>query len=118
MHTADANREKLKSLCQIAGSYFYAAQLIAEQTQRLLSVDSIKAWGCDPATKRARSCPDWAVKALERSLKRSPKKRKNRITSLTGSSRATKNNLLAETKYDVVVERNTQCIETIGQSGI
>ena len=69
-HIADANRAKLRNLCQTAGSYLYAAQLIAKQTQRPLSVDSIKAWTCDPATKRARSCPDWAVKALERSLKR------------------------------------------------
>jgi uncharacterized phage-associated protein len=64
------NRVRLKALCRLAGSYFAAAQRIAKQTQRPLSVESIKAWTCDPATTRARPCPDWAIKALERNLKR------------------------------------------------
>jgi hypothetical protein len=66
----DANRVKMKTLCRVAGSYSSAAQLIAKQTQRPLSVDSIKAWTCNPATGRARPCPDWAIIALERSFKR------------------------------------------------
>lgn len=70
----DANRMKLILLCRVAGSYLAAAQLIAKQTQRPLSVDSIKAWTCSPVTKRSRPCPDWAVIALERSLKRFTKK--------------------------------------------
>lgn len=63
-----ANRIKMKALCRAAGSYAAAARRIAEQTQRPLSVESIKAWTCDPKTSRARPCPDWAIKALERNL--------------------------------------------------
>jgi hypothetical protein len=64
-----ANRIKMKALCRLAGSYSAAAQRIAEQTQRPLSVESIKAWTCDSTTTRARRCPEWAVRALERNLK-------------------------------------------------
>lgn len=67
------NRKKFKDLCQLAGSYSSAAQLIAIQTQRPLSVDSIKAWTCNPSTSRSRPCPDWAIYALERRLKRTLK---------------------------------------------
>lgn len=67
-----SNRDKMKELCRAAGSYAAAADLISRQTQRPLSVDSIKAWTCDPLKKRARPCPDWAIKALERYLRRRP----------------------------------------------
>lgn len=65
---AEKNRQKLKELARFAGSYSKAAHLIAEQTQRPLSVDSIKAWTCNSAAKRARPCPEWAIVALERRL--------------------------------------------------
>ncbi|WP_255344229.1 hypothetical protein [Herbaspirillum sp. RV1423] len=64
------NRERMKNLCTLAGSYPAAAALIQEETQRPLSVDAIKSWTCDPAAKRARTCPDWAVEVLENRLKR------------------------------------------------
>lgn len=73
--SSQTNRTKMKALCRLAGSYSAAARRIACQTQRPLSVESIKAWTCDPAITRARPCPDWAVKALERNLKRVRKKR-------------------------------------------
>jgi len=74
---ANANRMKMILLCREAGSYAAAAHLIAKQTQRPLSIDSIKAWTCNLHTKRARPCPDWAINALERSIKRNAKKTKS-----------------------------------------
>jgi hypothetical protein len=62
------NREKIKELCEAAGSYSIAAKLIAAETQRRLSVDAIKSWTCNPRSTRARTCPDWAIQALEKKL--------------------------------------------------
>jgi hypothetical protein len=62
------NRIRMKELCRIAGSYKAAAALIADQTQRPLSLDSVKAWTCNASASRARTCPDWAIRALERKL--------------------------------------------------
>lgn len=67
------NRERMKELCALAGSYPAAAALIEEETKRPLSVDAIKSWTCDPAAKRARTCPDWAVDVLEKRLKKAKK---------------------------------------------
>ena len=63
------NRERMRKLCGLAGSYSDAAQLISEQAIRPCSKESIKAWTCNPATTRARTCHDWAVNALEARLK-------------------------------------------------
>ncbi|MGZ3239125.1 MAG: hypothetical protein ACXWJK_01890 [Burkholderiaceae bacterium] len=62
------NREKIKELCGAAGSYSIAAKLITAETQRSLSVDAIKSWTCNPDSSRARTCPDWAIRALEKKL--------------------------------------------------
>ena len=62
------NRERMKALAARAGSYPEAARLIAEETRRPLSTDAIKSWTCDPSIVRARTCPDWAIEALERKL--------------------------------------------------
>ncbi|HEY8102813.1 MAG TPA: hypothetical protein VIF82_18900 [Burkholderiaceae bacterium] len=62
------NREKIKELCEAAGTYSIAAKLITEETKRRLSVDAIKSWACNPNSTRARTCPDWAIKALEKKL--------------------------------------------------
>ena len=63
----------MKDLCAQAGSYPAAAALIEAETKRPLSVDAIKSWTCDPAAKRARTCPDWAIEVLEKGLKKSKK---------------------------------------------
>lgn len=63
------NRERMRKLCGLAGSYSDAAQLISEQAIRPCSKESIKAWTCNPATTRARTCHDWAVNALEARLR-------------------------------------------------
>jgi hypothetical protein len=47
-----------------------SASLIAEQTQRPCAPRTVRAWLADPATPSARPCPDWAVEALERRLKK------------------------------------------------
>jgi len=60
----------MKELCALAGSYPAAAAIIQAETKRPLSVDAIKSWTCDPDTKRARTCPDWAVEVLETGLKK------------------------------------------------
>lgn len=60
----------MKELCAAAGSYPAAAALITEETKRPLSVDAIKSWTCDPTTKRARPCPDWAIEALQNKLRK------------------------------------------------
>jgi len=70
------NREKIKQLCETAGTYSIAAKLIAEETERHLSVDAIKSWTCNPDSSRARTCPDWAIQALERKLKNLPRSAK------------------------------------------
>lgn len=62
------NRERMKELCALVGSYPAAAAMIQVQTNRPLSVDAIKSWTCNPAARRARPCPDWAIEALERGL--------------------------------------------------
>lgn len=63
------NRERMRQLCEIAGSYAEAAQHITEQTMRPCSREAVKSWTCDPKTSRARTCHDWAVLALETRLK-------------------------------------------------
>ena len=65
----ELNRERMRRLCELAGSYKEAAKLIAEQTMRPCSEDSIKSWTCDSQATRARTCHDWAVLALETRLK-------------------------------------------------
>ena len=63
------NRKKIKELCEVAGTYSVAAKLITAETNRPLSVDAIKSWTCSPDSSRARTCPDWAIAALEKKLK-------------------------------------------------
>ena len=62
----------MKALALHAGSYSAAAKLIAADTKRPLSIDAIKSWTCDPGTLRSRTCPDWAIEALERRLGMQP----------------------------------------------
>jgi hypothetical protein len=63
------NRERMRELCELAGSQTKAAEMIAEQTMRPCSVESVKSWTCTLGTSRARTCQDWAVLALETRLK-------------------------------------------------
>lgn len=63
------NRERMRELCELAGSQGEAARLIAEQTSRPCSIEAIKSWTCDPGTTRARNCQNWAILALEARLK-------------------------------------------------
>jgi hypothetical protein len=65
------NREKyLRLLEQASVTQVDSAGLIAEQTQRPCSPRTVRAWLTDPTTPSARPCPDWAVDALERRLKK------------------------------------------------
>lgn len=63
------NRERMRQLCEVAGSHAEAARLIAEQTMRPCSREAVKSWTCDAGISRARTCQDWAVLALETRLK-------------------------------------------------
>lgn len=63
------NRERMRELCEIAGSYEDAAELIREHTMRPCSRETIKSWTCDPEITRARTCHDWAILALETRLR-------------------------------------------------
>jgi hypothetical protein len=62
------NREKLKYLCGVAGSYSAAVKLIIDQSKRGLSVDALKSWTCNAESSRARRCPDWIIEVLEKQL--------------------------------------------------
>jgi hypothetical protein len=65
------NREKYLELLEQSGiTQVESATLIAEQTQRPCAARTVRAWLADPATLSARPCPDWAVEALERRLKK------------------------------------------------
>jgi hypothetical protein len=65
------NRDKyLELLAQSGITQVKSASLIAEQTQRPCAPRTVRAWLADPATPSARPCPDWAVEALERRLKK------------------------------------------------
>lgn len=64
------NREKLLDLMSRAGiTRERAAQAIAEETKRPCSWRAIQAWVANPALKSARTCPDWAINALEARLR-------------------------------------------------
>lgn len=65
------NREKyLQLLAKTGVTQVDSAKLIADQTQRPCSPRTVRAWLADPQTPSSRPCPDWAVEALERRLKR------------------------------------------------
>jgi hypothetical protein len=65
------NREKYLTLLSQGGvTQVESASLIAEQTQRPCSPRTVRAWLAAPETPSARPCPDWAVEALERRLKK------------------------------------------------
>ncbi len=65
------NREKYLALLTEAGvTQVESASLIADQTQRPCSPRTVRAWVATPETPSARPCPDWAVEALERRLKK------------------------------------------------
>lgn len=70
---ATDNRARMRQLCALAGSQQAAADLIAKHTRRPCSTDAVKSWTCDPDSSRARTCQSWAVKALEKELKRAGK---------------------------------------------
>lgn len=59
------NHIRLKELATLAGSFCTVAALIEAYTMRPISSDTIKSWTCDRLSKRARPCPDWAVRTLE-----------------------------------------------------
>ncbi|MGY6259001.1 hypothetical protein [Caballeronia zhejiangensis] len=65
-----ANRDRMRALCELAGSQAEAAALIAKHTRRPCSVSAIKSWTCSPDSTRARTCHEWAVEALEKELKK------------------------------------------------
>lgn len=65
------NRKRIKELCEVTGTYSVVAKLLAEETNRRISVDAIKSWTCSPESSRARTCPNWVIAALEKKLKNS-----------------------------------------------
>lgn len=71
IRAAEPNRKKLHALIEDAGILQReAAQLIAQQTMRPCSLRSISSWLAGPESpNNARPCPEWAVHALESSLK-------------------------------------------------
>lgn len=59
------NRSKLKTLLEKHSlTQARGASLICAQTQRPCSVRAIRSWLASPEKPSARSCPDWALKAL------------------------------------------------------
>ena len=68
------NQEKYAALLAAAGiTQAASAELIAAETQRPCSVRAVRAWLADPSKPSARECPEWAVQALERRLKKNKK---------------------------------------------
>lgn len=65
------NQEKyLALLAESRVSQVESATLIAVQTQRPCSPRTVRAWLASAEVPSARHCPDWAVEALERRLKK------------------------------------------------
>lgn len=65
-----SNQEKLRNLLIKGGvTQAEAAVLIAEETKRPCSVRSVRAWLADVGLSSSRTCPDWALQALESRLK-------------------------------------------------
>jgi hypothetical protein len=68
------NRERFLALLAESGvTQVESAGLIAEQTQRPCSARTVRSWIASPETPSARPCPDWAIEALERRLKKRKK---------------------------------------------
>jgi hypothetical protein len=65
------NRDKfLKLLAEFEISQATSAELIAKQTQRPCSPRTVRSWLNDPEKPSSRPCPDWAIEALEKQLKK------------------------------------------------
>lgn len=65
------NREKFLALLADAGiTQVQSAELIAAQTQRPCSARTVRAWLAADDTPSSRPCPDWAVEALEKRVKK------------------------------------------------
>lgn len=63
------NRERYRRLLAEHGlSQADSAALICEYTRRPCSVRTVRSWLNDPDKPSSRSCPDWAVSALEQAL--------------------------------------------------
>jgi len=64
------NQEKLKQLISTASiTQREAAELIAAQTSVPCSERAVRSWLADSEKSSARSCPEWAILALEKKLK-------------------------------------------------
>ncbi|MNR15759.1 hypothetical protein D3C85_1323150 [compost metagenome] len=62
-------KDKLLWLIEQSGvTQAQAAELIAQETKRPCSVRSVRAWLAAPDKSSARTCPAWAVNALETRL--------------------------------------------------
>jgi hypothetical protein len=69
-HDSMTNRDRYLQLLALSKiTQVESANLIAAQTQRPCAPRTVRAWLATPGTASARSCPDWAVEALERRLK-------------------------------------------------
>jgi hypothetical protein len=67
-------REQFQQLLDDHGiTQAQSAALICHQTQRPCSVRTVRSWLNDPDKPSSRPCPEWAVKALEKALRRSEK---------------------------------------------
>lgn len=66
-----SNQEALRSLIDRASiTQGMAAEYIAKETKVPCSERSVRSWLADSTRVSARPCPDWALKALEKKLRR------------------------------------------------
>lgn len=66
-----SNRDRLHNLIEISTiSQVRAADIIANQTARPCSVRAVRSWLANPEISSARTCPDWAIEALIKGLKK------------------------------------------------
>ncbi|MNC30506.1 hypothetical protein D3C75_787920 [compost metagenome] len=64
------SKDKLLWLIDKSGvTQAQAAELIAQETKRPCSARSVRAWLADSEKTSARTCPAWAVNALETRLR-------------------------------------------------
>ncbi|MFZ6774571.1 hypothetical protein ACO0LB_17850 [Undibacterium sp. SXout7W] len=63
------NRRKLQQLLDDHNlTQAQGAALICQQTERPCSVRAIRSWLNNPEKSSARTCPDWAILALEKAI--------------------------------------------------
>ena len=63
------NRERFKNLLLLHNlTQARSAELLCIQTQRPCSVRTVRSLLSEPSKPSSRTCPDWAIKALEKAV--------------------------------------------------